>query len=127
MVDLCTTNDAVVLENDIDLVLQQIEVLFDTDPGDVIGAPRFGIKFDNYLYETSLGNHTVAAQISNMISSNVDLMGWQVQVDVDFLAGSDNDILMFRVMIYNEVDTYSKIYKVTQGDVSKYAVLTPVV
>ncbi len=126
MIDLCNTTDAVVLENDIDLVLQQIEILFDTSPGDVLGDYNFGTRFEDYLFDTSLGNHTVASQISSIIRNNVDLMGWDLTVEVDFLAGSDNDILMFRITVSKEVESYSKIYSVTQGDVSKYSKLTPV-
>jgi len=126
MIDLCNTMDAVILENDIDLVLQQIEILFDTSPGDVLGDYRFGTRFEDYLFDISLGNHAVASQISSIIRNNVDLMGWDLTVEVDFLAGSQNDILMFRVTLSKDGDAYSKIYSVTQGDVSKYTKLLPV-
>ena len=126
MTDFCNTMDAVVLENDIDLILQQIEILLDSSPGDVIGDSNFGCRFEDYLYQTSLGNKTVATRIATNILSNVELFDWHLDVKVEFLAGTENDILMFRIEVYKETESYSKIYKVTQGDVSKYAILTPV-
>lgn len=127
MTDFCNTTDAVILENDIDLILQQIEILLDSSPGDVLGDSGFGIRFEDYLYQTSLGNNTVATRIATCILSNVELFDWHLDVKVEFLAGTENDILMFRIEVYKETESYSKVYKVTQGDVSKYAALTPVV
>ena len=121
MVDLCNTNDAILLDQNIDLILQQIEMLFDTHPGDVIGDYQFGADFEEYLFNTTMGNQVVAERIAKLITSNVDMFDWDIHVDVEFLAGSQHDILMMRVSIYKEDETYSKIYKVTQGDVKKWS------
>ena len=126
MIDLCNTNDAPILDQDLDLILQQIEILFDTRPRDVLGDPDFGINFEDYLYNTSLGNKTVATQISSYINTHIETFDWRVSVNVDFLAGSDNDILMIMVSVSKDGDTYSKIYKVTEGGVSRYELLHPV-
>lgn len=121
MVDLCNTTDAVLLDQNIDIVLQQIEMLFDTHPGDVIGDYKFGADFEEYLFNTAMGNQMVADKISSLIASHVDLLGWDVHVDVEFMAGTLHDIMVLKVSIYKDNEVYSKIYKVTQGDVKKWS------
>ena len=37
MIDICRTTDDITLDNDVDLIIQQIDILFDTSKGEVIG------------------------------------------------------------------------------------------
>lgn len=117
MIDFCSTNDAVILNQEVDLIIQQIEILFDTRNGDVLGEYDFGTRFDIYLFNSNIGNQTIETEVSNYIRQNVNLFGWQVDVAVEFLIGTQNDIMLMKVTFSKETESYSKIYKVSQGAV----------
>lgn len=117
MIDFCSTLDAVVLDQDVDLIIQQIEMLFDTRCGDVLGAYDFGTRFDTYLFNPNIGNRMVESEVKRYIEENVELFDWEVAVNVEFLAGTQHDIMLMRVTFSKETESYTKIYKVTQGAV----------
>ena len=53
MIDFNITNkltDDIIINNDLIFVLQQIDLLFDTDVNDVLGDEDFGTNYDKYLY-----------------------------------------------------------------------------
>ena len=118
MIDFCDTTDAVILDQDVDLIMQQIEILFDTRNGDVLGEYDYGTRFDTYLFNPNIGNQTIADEVTNYISRNVELFGWVVSVDVEFLLGIQNDIMLLKVTFSKNTDSYSKVYKVSQGSIS---------
>lgn len=117
MIDFCNTDGAVVLEDDVDLIMQQIEILFDTRNGDVLGAYDFGTKFDTYLFNTNIGNLMIETEVENYIRQNVELFGWDIKVNVSFLMGTQNDIMLMDVIFYNDKVSYTKSYKLDQGAV----------
>lgn len=117
MIDFCSTLDAVVLDQDVDLIIQQIEMLFDTRCGDVLGAYDFGTRFDTYLFNPNIGNQTIENEVTRYIENNVELFGWMVTVNVEFLVGTQHDIMLLKVTFSKETESYSKIYRVSQGAV----------
>jgi phage baseplate assembly protein W len=84
MVDFSSIPNFVTFESDIDIIMQQIEILFDTRNGEVLGSYDFGTRFDTYLYNPNIGNQTVAQEVQQYIISNVELFNWNVNVDVQF-------------------------------------------
>ncbi len=115
MIDFCDTTDAVILNQDVDLIMQQIEILFDTRNGDVLGEYDYGTRFDTYLFNPNIGNRTIEREVEDYITRNVELFGWQVTIEVDFLVGTQNDIMLMKVTFSKDTDAYSKVYKVSQG------------
>ena len=50
MIDFNLNKGKAILNNDVDLILQQIDMLFDTTPNEVLGFEDYGTKYDYYLY-----------------------------------------------------------------------------
>lgn len=117
MIDFCSTPGAVVLDGEVDLIIQQIDILFDTRPGEVLGQYEFGAKFDNYLFNPNIGSHMIESEVTNLITSNVELFGWKVDVKVEFLVGTQHDIMIMQVAFRKDTDVYSKLYKVSHGSI----------
>ena len=117
MIDFDSQEGAVVLDNEVDLIMQQVEILLDTRNGEVIGDYGYGTRLDVYLYNPNIGNKTVEDAIYSYITSNVELFGWQLEVDVEFLVGTHNDIMLVQISFSKNTDVYSKVYKVTEGSV----------
>lgn len=117
MIDFCSVQGAVVLDNEVDLIIQQIEMLFDTRPGEVLGQYDFGVSFDTYLFNPNIGSHMVENEVTNYITSNVELFGWSVDVKVEFLVGTQHDIMIMQVSFHKNTDVYTKLYKVSEGSI----------
>ena len=51
MIDFCASEDEVVLDSELDLIIQQIDMLFSTTPMDVIGCPNYGSAYEKFIYD----------------------------------------------------------------------------
>ena len=51
MVDFNLEEGDAVINSNRDLVVQQIDMLFDTVPSEVCGDMHYGTRYDKYLYE----------------------------------------------------------------------------
>lgn len=112
MIDFCTTNDEVQLTDDLDLIIQQIDMLFSTTPMDVIGCPNYGCAFDKFIWDLSYPTSEIKRYTENLISENVYLFGNTFDVNVSILHGETNDIILIEINLYVDGHQYQKIYKV---------------
>lgn len=113
MIDFCLTTDAPILEHDVDLVLQQIDMLFDTDYHDVLGDDLYGSDYRKFLYNLTISNAAIEDYTLNNINKNVDLMGFTVSAEVNILLGELNDIILVTIELRKEGDIYEKTYKIS--------------
>lgn len=112
MIDFSRTTNNVVLEDDAELIIQQIDILLDTDKGEVLGDLQYGSDYDKFLHELNVGNEYVRDYIYEHISNNVDLFGWELNVEVQFMMGVANDIILVGIEITNQEVAYTKVYKI---------------
>lgn len=111
MVDFSLNNDEVLVNDEVGLILQQIDLLFDTHEDEVYGE-AFGSNFYDLLWDMSISAADVAMYTLNLIKANVKLYGWDVDVDAYFLEGTQNDILLVKITLTNGMQTIEKTYKV---------------
>ena len=114
MIDFCLTTDAPILEHDVDMVLQRIDMLFDTDYHEVLGDNIYGSDYRKYLYNLTASNAAIEDYTLRNIIDNVDLMGFSVDVSVNILLGSQNDIILITINLSKEGDMYEKTYNISQ-------------
>ena len=115
MIDFCVTEDDVLFEQDIDLVVQQIDILLDTKPRDVLGEPNYGCDYYRFLYETNIGANGIAGYIENHIRNSVDLLSFNLQVKCSLHKGTENDIILVYIkLIAPEGYFYQKTYNISQ-------------
>lgn len=117
MLDFCINNDIPQISNSVDIVVQQIELFMDTWIDEVLGEDC-GQDFDRFLFDTSVGNNATASYISNVIHNHVNLLDWSLDVGVDYLLGTQNDILMVYLTLSREGASYTKVYRMTEGSIS---------
>lgn len=96
---------------DIDLVLQQIEILLDTTPDDVMGE-EFGTQYDSYLYKLKMSADDIKTQVSSDIYS-LNLLGFVPKIEVYLLQGTEQDIALIQIELVRDYERYEKIYKIT--------------
>ena len=112
MLDFSLSNkltDKVVIENDLIFVLQQIDLLFNTDVNDVLGDMDFGSNYDKYLYTLEVSNYALENKIYNDII-NLDLRGFTPTVEVHIVEGTQRDIAFIDITLNSNYSTYTKSY-----------------
>lgn len=113
MIDFCLTTDSVTLKDSTDLVMQQIDMLFDTSPREVLGEPYYGSDFEKFLWDMTASETTINNYITNLINSNVDLMGHQINVVSQIFMGTQHDIIMVDIsIIAPDGSQYDKLYSI---------------
>ena len=117
MNDFDSQEGAITLDQDVDLIMQQVEIALDTRNGEILGNYEYGTRLDVYLYNPNIGNQTIEDAIYDYLTSNIELFGWQLDVKVEFMVGTNNDIMLLQITFSKNADSYSKIYKVTEGSV----------
>ena len=101
--------DNIVVNNDLIFVLQQIDLLFDTDVDDVLGN-SFGSNYDKYLYTLGVSNTALESKILNDISS-LDLRGFTPSVTVSIVVeGTYRDIAFINITLTGDYEDYEKTY-----------------
>jgi len=100
------------LNQEVDLLLQQVDMLFDTTPTEVLGDENFGTKYDEYLYDIRLS----AANLKSIVEADLNglnLMGWSFDVEVHLLQGTEQDIAVIQITFYKGIESVQKTYKIS--------------
>ena len=113
MIDFNIDSGAPIKRGDIDLILQQIDILFDTEPGEVFGDDEFGSQYDDYLYQLNMSAENLKANIMSDITS-INLFGFIPDVEVYLLQGTEQDIALIDIELKRGDEHYNKTYKITQ-------------
>lgn len=94
------------------LVLQQIDILFDTKPREVLGDTEYGSNYDEYLYQLKISNSALQDKVySDLISLN--LLDFEPSVEVYLLQGTEKDIALIDIQLTRDLETYKRTYKIT--------------
>ena len=112
MIDFSLNNDEVIISKDLDLVIQQIDLLLDTNTGEVF-AENYGTWFEEFLYDLNISNNYISEYTKNMIQSNVNLLGYSVDVNTQICAGTERDIILITIELKRDYEEYSKTYKLS--------------
>lgn len=113
MIDLCVNKSNVILEHDVDLVLQQIDILFDTQVDEVFGEADYGSYFDQFLWDLSISNTYIEQYTDNLIRGSVNLLGYNVRSEVKIYQGTENDIILITIHLTRDAEDYEKTYKLS--------------
>ena len=93
MVDICLSGDSPIINNDVQLLLQQIDLLFDTTPKEVLGWETWGTTYHDYLYKLNVSNEALKQIVLDDLGS-LDLLGFSPVVEVYMLQGTEQDIAL---------------------------------
>lgn len=112
MVDFSLDKQKAIKNSDIELILQQIDILFDTSPKEILGQEDFGTQYDTYLYRLNMSNEGIRSQVLKDLYS-IDLFGFQPNVEVLMLQGTERDIALIKIVLTREQESYEQIYKIS--------------
>lgn len=100
-----------VKKNDISLILQQIDILFDTKEKEVLGYEDFGTKYDTYLYDLQVSSDELKYEVMQDLQS-IELFGFTPTVEVYLLQGTEQDIALIDIILTREDENYRRTYKI---------------
>lgn len=103
--------DKPIQNDDISLIMQQIDILFDTKPREVLGSEQFGTNYEKYLFDLQLSNEALKYTVLNDLYS-LDLLGFTPDVEVHLLQGTEHDIALIEINLTRDDEYYQQIYKV---------------
>lgn len=112
MVDFALSNkfvDDIIIRNDLAYVLQQIDLLFNTDVNDVLGDSNYGSNYDKYLYTLGMSNANLESKILSDITA-LDLVGFNPNVKVTIVEGTERDIALIDITLSRNYEEYNKSY-----------------
>ena len=112
MIDFNLNIGPAVNNNEESLILQQIDLLFDTDKAEVLGDEDFGTEYDRYLYNLNVSNAGLEEKILSDLSSLV-LFDYVPQVNVLFLQGTQQDIALINIVLTKDNLKIEKTYKIS--------------
>lgn len=110
MIDFDLTNYPI-QNDDLSLVLQQIDILFDTKPREVLGDEAFGTNYDKFLFDLNLSNEALRQAVVTDLRS-LDLLGFEADVNVHLLQGTEHDIALVEIILTRDDEQYQQIYKI---------------
>lgn len=113
MIDFNLEQGDLTINEDEALILQQLELLLDTYPKEVLGSDKFGTNYSEFLYDISLSNYYIEQTILSDIQT-LELFDYNVDVKVEILEGTLNDIILARIVFYNNSRSFEKLFKITQ-------------
>lgn len=112
MIDFNTSeklSNDLIISNDLLLVLQQIDLLFNTDINDVLGDDSFGSNYDRYLYTLGMSNvaleHKILSDINKLI-----LFDFKPSVTVNIVEGTYRDIAFIDITLTGNYEEFNKTY-----------------
>lgn len=101
-----------ILSNDVELLIQQVDMLFGTDKNSVLGDLEYGTNYDKYLYTTGISNAAMESKILSDLNT-LNLFGFKPSVKVILLEGTARDIALIDITLTGEYETYNKTYRIS--------------
>lgn len=94
------SNDALEINEDISLMLQQLECLLTTPVAGVMGVPQFGINLENYIFDLTFNTVAIESVIRNQIGLFLPLTTeYPVDVSINFYEGESRDLAEVNITI----------------------------
>lgn len=112
MIDFNLDAGLPIKNRDIDLLLQQIDLLFDTNQKEILGHEEFGTKYDEYLYKLNISNESLKQEVLSDLHS-LTLFGYVPEVNVYLMQGTEQDIALIDIVLTRDEETYQRIYKIS--------------
>lgn len=105
-------NDNPIQNNDVSLIFQQIDMLFDTKPREVLGFEDFGTNYDKFLFDLNISNSAIEYAVLSDLAK-LDLLGFSPSVTAYILQGTEHDIILIDIILSRDEEQYNRSYKIS--------------
>lgn len=111
MIDINLAQGDPTINEELKLITQQIDMLFDTANREVFGDPHYGTNYDEFLFNLNLSNSAMEYQVRCDLA-NIELFGYEPSVEVGIVEGTLNDIILIKIGLEKNNTYYEKTYKI---------------
>jgi len=112
MIDFSLAEGKATINNDIELLKQQIDILFDTRDMEVLGSCYYGTDYETFLYDLSMSAPAIESAILNDLYQ-LETFGYSPSVHVDLFEGTENDIILVKIDFVKDSDNYEFTFKIS--------------
>jgi hypothetical protein len=112
MIDFNLNEGNPTINEDVECLLQQIDILFSSSPGDLLGDIDYGTDYESLLYNQKLDADALSEQMMSDLYS-LDLLGFEPSVNVYLTQGTERDIAVIEVSLVRYSEKYRKVYKIS--------------
>lgn len=103
--------DKVIVNNYLDLALQELDILFNTRPTELLGHPTYGINFEQFLWTLTPSSDTLERYIKEKITMNTFYLSkMSFTVNVDFIRDLSEVIYVVKMSISDNSTTVNREY-----------------
>ena len=103
------------LTNKVDILLQSINLLFETSKDELFGNTEYGTNYEVFLYDLKANSDQITNQVyKDIYSLGSDILGnYKVNVNTILLQGTERDIALIEIDLYDPInkENYNKIYR----------------
>ena len=99
------------IEEDLSLIKQQLDILFDCTPGDLHGDTSFGTSYEYLLYDLRITAEQLEQRAWDDVCS-INLRGYTPTVKAYLLQGSQRDIAIIDIQLKRSDGNYRITYKI---------------
>ena len=92
-------NDKLEVVSELEELIQQIDVLLFTKPGDVVNMPNFGIDLEGYLFSTNYNEAVIENEISYQIENFIYSPNFNISISVKFQTWEQNVAMILDIVI----------------------------
>ena len=112
MEDLNLYDGDPIVDDNIDLIWQQVNILFDTYKGQLFGDDTYGTDYESLLYDLKASANDLKRRMESDLDT-LNLLGYSYKVEAYLLKGTQRDIALIKVDFYDiDNNVYTKIYKI---------------
>lgn len=106
-------SDKPVLNTDEEYVVQQIDMLFNTDTESVLGDLSYGTNYDRYIYGVGVSNTALESKILGDLR-RLDLRQFDPSVSVTFIEGTVRDIALIDITLTDDTgyEVFNKTFMI---------------
>lgn len=112
MIDLAI-DSRIFLTSELDLAIQELDIIFNTEHTQLIGYPDFGSNFEQFLWQLYPTTNEIKKYIDELIySETIYLRKFEVNVDVKEFAGEIRRIYLVNIDVYDgEGENRQRVYE----------------
>lgn len=88
------------VNDDIEMLIAQIKMILYTRPGEVLGAPDFGIALEDQLFVFNINEYALRSMLFDQVQKFVPMAErYHIKFNVQFARGTVKDICLIDVVI----------------------------
>ena len=87
------------LNNEFDIAIQELDILFNTENTELIGNPNFGTNFEQFLWQLHPSENDLKRYINEKISSTMFLSKYIININVNVVKGDQRNIYIVELNI----------------------------